>query len=335
MGLEDWLGDAPAGTTITIGGDDDDPGSYSSADSYAFYQVRDFLQDSYDIGATSAGALVNQYGLEFYNQRGRWPAAWEMMQYDDFNSAASRIPTGADFLPDYFEMDGMFFANTPDVGPLPVPGYDPEMAFIRQAQNLEQIPGMSMDYLNRVGNFVPRMSQDQVLSILNIRAPSARGRGGGGGGGRRDPVFDKATIAESIRDLWRFYLKEEPEDRLDGIVNDYVRDATAFARQGGSLGLEAWTKGKLREEERYGLLYKNKPEHVDEAQWLGRYEQVAMTAGLRDMSVLRELERGASQGIGLAGFQQQVQRSPEVRAQGGFSRSLANTVAELGTMARV
>jgi hypothetical protein len=325
----------PPGSTVIVGGGDDDtgPGKYSAEDAYSYYRVRDFLQDTYEIGATTAGALVNQYARDFYDDRGRWPQPWEMYQNETFTNAAARSVSGADMLPDYFQMDDMFIANVPELGPTPVPGLDPEMSFLARAQGLANIPGMSADYLNRVGQFVPRMTSEQVFNILNTKAPTAS-RGGSGGGIRRDPVFDKATIAESMRNVWRFYLKNEPGEKLDGLVNDYVKEATAFARQGGSLGLDAWIRGRIREQDRYDFLYADKPEHVDEAQWLSMFEQPARQRGLRESSVIREIERGASQNIGAAGFQNQLDRLPEVRAQGGFSRSLASTVAELGVLGR-
>jgi len=260
--------------------------------------------------------LVNEHGRAFFDRHGTWPQAWQVIQSEAFNQDAARIPTGADLLPSLFVMEDVLYQNTPEAGPIPVP--------LRGR-------GRFGAMLHRSA---PRLTQDQVMGIMNLRAPSARGGGGGGGGGRRAPVFDKATIGESIRSLYQFYLKDEPGDKLDTYINDYVREATAFARQGGNLGLEAWTKGRLETEQRWDLLYSNKPDHVDPAQWLGRYEQVALGAGLRDSSVIREVERGASQGIGLGGFQKQIQRAPEVRAGSGFTRSLASTVAELGTLGR-
>jgi hypothetical protein len=332
----------PPGSTVIVGdgaGDGPkDPGKYSTNDAYSYYTVRDWLQEYFEVGATTAGALVNQYGREFFDKHGRWPQPFEMYQYDTFTNAAARTQNNTDLLPDFFVMDDMPFINTPETGVLPVSNvgaFEDEFGFLDRVQGLGTSPGFIRNlFQNQMKAQGPRLTSDQVLNILNMKPPSARTGGGGGGGIRRDPVFDKATIAESMRNVWRFYLKNEPGEKLDGLVNDYVKEATAFARQGGSLGLDAWIRGRIREQDRYDFLYADKPEHVDEAQWLSMFEQPARQRGLRESSVIREIERGASQNIGAAGFQNQLDRLPEVRAQGGFSRSLASTVAELGVLGR-
>ncbi len=320
----------PPGTTVIVGGGDDSddgPGKYSTSDSYSYYTVRDFLQETFDgMGATTAGALVNDHALTFRNVNGRWPEPWEMMQYQPFLAAAVRYPTGADLLPGYFTIQGVPYVNRPDTGPVPI-GAD--------AGNVDMgiIRGLMSGA--RSTSSIPSLSLEQVQAIMSMRAPTVRGGGrGGGGGGFRAPVFDRATIEDSVRNMWRFLLKEEPGDVLGGLVNDYVKEATSFSRQGGSLGLEAGIRGRVRDTGRYETLYTDKPDHVDEDQWLAGFETPARQFGLRESSVLREVERGASQGIGSAGFQQQLSRLPEVRAQGGFSRSLASTVGELGVLGR-
>jgi len=73
---------------------------------------------------------------------------------------------------------------------------------------------------------------------------------------------------------------------------------------------------------------------VSEDEWIGGFLQTARSTGIREASVVRQVERGASTGISQAGFAEQVGRSREAVNvnQGGFSRRLAATASGLGAL---
>ena len=164
--------------------------------------------------------------------------------------------------------------------------------------------------------------------MLNGPRPS----GGGGRGGAGRAPLDKAAIREAIRRKWRGVLYEEPEN-LDALTEEFARAATSFA---GSLQLDSWVLDKARATSRYSFLHSRKPEHLSEEAWLAQFANQVSQFGLAPSQAVAEVESGASQGAGLAGFTERVGNTRQVqRARTGqFSREFAQQIAGLGAMGR-
>ncbi len=351
-------------------GEEDDRGRYSTDETFAYNQVKSFVQDFFDIPSAMAGAFVNDQAEQYAEaHNGRFPQPWELYGQSDFIQTATQIPTKISLLPPQFISGSLIYTVTPTgLQSMPleltrVPENVPRDVQERRDKLVGRIGDegdfalqRSADITERFESFfggedhqgvggvlgpqgprlqTPIIQPDVLAAILAAGAPPAPSRGGGGGGGFVARPIDKNQVSDGIKELWRILLLEEP-DNLPALINDYVGDATRFARKGGSLGLEAWTRERIRDTSRYSVLYNKKPVHIDEDRWLADFQGAARQSGIGERGVLAATEAGARAGQSLQAVAERSFRSPESRAinQGSFSQGFAKTLSGLGALGR-
>jgi len=306
-----------------------------------FAQAKALLNDLYGIPATQAGTYINWYAQSFYNEHGDWPSAGELYSDSEFLSGAQRVRSGASALPTYFwgvddEGNRTLYNNHTIVGPYPVP--ITEMAAIYGTE----MPGRDGAgrlplYLTPGGppslSSLPTFTMEQLLELFSSRPG---GGGGGGGGGSVGPIFDRNLVIENITNKWRSLLLEEP-GTVGQLADNYIAEAKAFARRGGSLSLETWTLGKIRDTGRYKTLYGKKPESLSEDQYIGQYRQTVTQFGMNEHESTRQIKAGMRSGAGIAGFAERVSGTSQAMLsnQGGWSQRFAQSVASMGLAGRM
>ena len=297
---------------------------------WEYGQTQMWLHDTYGIDDVDAGRYTNAYAQTIYDNTGEWPDLAQLYNDPDFRLGAARVATGANRLPDYFwvqdpEGNRTLYDNRSIVGAVPIesPTGDIYSSAIRDLTTHEGTVLMAP-------TGIPTYSDTEINALFNpqpVRPP---------GGGARGPVFDRDLAIENITNTWRNLLLEEP-DNAGALAGAYITEATAFARRGGRLDLETWTRKKVRASGRYALLYGKKPESMSEDQYVGQYRQTVGQFGLGERPALRETEAGMTSGAGLAGFSERVGGGREAMlTQGGsWSQKFAASVNSLGALGRL
>ncbi len=179
-----------------------------------------------------------------------------------------------------------------------------------------------------------RVYDDEALSQLLSNLSPISGGGAGSGAGRADRAFDRAQLVDAATERWRGLLLEDPgETRAGSIADEYMKEANAFwMREGGNLDYDTFVLGKIRGESRHKYLYGKKPGFQSEAEYMTGFRNVLAGQGINEQATLREIEAGASSGVGLAGFSERVGRTREARLTntGGFGNQLAGNMAATG-----
>lgn len=265
---------------------------------YAANALSSYLQQTLGLSAGDANAYLNYWAESFQMDNRRWPGV------EDFDDPALIGALGmVAQLPPAFKYQGVLYTNQ---GGLPgVANYG-------------------------VGNTpIAELTPEYIMGILS------QAGGGGGGGGSRDPVFDRDALKEKIEGDWRFYLIDVP-DNTPGLVDRFVAEAQAFARQGGSLNLDTWILNRVRESPEYRRLYRFKQPEESEADYINRFRGTVNQFGLATSQASELIRQGAQGGAGAQGFAEQVAMSRPVMAAnpGGFGRKVANAVAQLGVLNR-
>lgn len=175
------------------------------------------------------------------------------------------------------------------------------------------------------------------------QSASASGSGSGRrGSGSRLPSpdeirkqFDMDELTDSVVGMGRAYLVEELENAAD-IAKAYVDEVVAVRAQ-QEIDFETFVKKRLKKNPRWQMLYRNKPEGVDEMSYLQPYVQAAMTAmgGGDDVSnVSGVVAGGAALGATPDSFAQRLAREDKVQSQAGFINALEQRVAGINQIFR-
>lgn len=291
-------------------------------------------------------SLVDNYartwGTKFFSQKGRWPSASDLANNSEFRSGAQGLASGTMFLPPEFGVDTgaavQWFVNDFATGPksvTPNPKFGP-MIQVSDVSTNPTAAGAFLDPQRIKGS--PIFTQEGLGQFLAAATGSGGGGSGGGGGGRGGgavgPVFDRDAFREQAIEIWRQMLLEEPPNP-DQLVEQYIRDATAFFAQGGRLEFDTFVRNKAREHPRYKLLYRHKPDAMPEQAFIAQFTGIAQRFGVLDDKEL--MDQGISSGASPAGFEERVGRSRPVQLanQGAFSQRFANQVAQLAPLMRL
>ncbi len=177
---------------------------------------------------------------------------------------------------------------------------------------------------------LPSISQEDLVNRL-IDTVSGGGRGGGGGG-RRDFVVDRDQLMAAAREKWGRWLREAPPDeRVGGIVDQYINEAGSFWRtKGGQLDFNTFLENNLKKQPRYQMIFRNLPPGTTEERFIGSFEQPISQLGLRPGLAFEQTNRALLSGGSAQGQFERVSRSREAQLQGGFSQKLARTLSGLG-----
>ncbi len=301
---------------------DSGPLTYSDVRRDQFREVRQLTKEQFNLPRVAdLDSRVNVIAERFLNERGHWPSAFELLNYPPYLQSIDVMLSGTPFaLPPLFGMfdeggTAQFFQNNSIDGP----------------RLISPNPGRILQ-----GDF-PIFTSVQVQGVLEgfqaIKQPSA-GSGRRGAAGRAAIVFDKGELTEGATERWRGMLLETPNDAdIASLVSDYTTDANAFwMREGGRRDFDTFVVDRIRQQSRYNYLYSKKPGFQSETEYLGGFRQVAGGLGLNASATLREVEAGASTGVGLAGFGERLSGIREVRTAnaGAFSQRIAASAGQMG-----
>ncbi len=303
---------------------DKGPPTYSSQRRDDFRQVRQVTKEDFNIPRVAdLDSRVNIIAQRFKDANdGRWPSAFELLNYDPYQNSIQVYLSGWSGLPRVVGFRGedggtQWAINDPIDGP-----------------RLPSI-GSLLKGTGGFGNLEDKFIEDlpAVLASLSpIRQPTAGS--GSRGAGRAPIVFDENQLADEANERWRGLLLETPDDsELDRLVQDYINDARAFwMKEGGRRDFDTFVVDRIRTTARHSFLYDRKPDFQSEAEYLGGFRQVAGGLGLNASATLREVEAGASTGVGLAGFGERLSGIREVRTAnaGAFSQRIAASAGQMG-----
>ncbi len=124
---------------------------------------------------------------------------------------------------------------------------------------------------------------------------------------------------------------------MEGIVQDYEKEAKAFWRRGGAtLDFDSFVLERLEQTGRWNTLYRKKPEHLSPQQYLSRFTNIAESAGLSDVATQRAITTGAASGASATGFQERLRgtREFQIRNTGSMGQRFAGQFAQLGALGR-
>lgn len=166
--------------------------------------------------------------------------------------------------------------------------------------------------------------------------------GGGGGGsgsvGRQPQKFDRDQLLEAARSMWRSTLVDVDERQIAAAVDGFMREANSFwVKDGGSLDFETFVSKRIRNTTLYKQLYRNKPQGMTDAQYLGQaFNVVQAFPQLRPSQQTSEVQRIAKSGASAAGAATRLAGSETVQrgSPEQFTTAFARTIAGLGRAAQ-
>lgn len=185
---------------------------------------------------------------------------------------------------------------------------------------------------------------------LNIRSPELkkmytgdfgpRVSGGGSGSrgrGSRGPSaadiraqFDLDALTENVNQMYRAYLLQEAPGARK-IASAYVEAIVRNPEQ--KLDFQQFVLNRIRGEARHKSIYRNKPESVDELDYLGPYVQAARSV-MRPQNADEAAVGGAMFGADAQSFQARLERSDEVTGSAPFINSMQARVSDISKVLR-
>ncbi len=309
-------------TTVRI---DTGPPTYSSERRDDFRQVRQVTKEDFNIPRVAdLDSRVNITAQRFKDaNNGRWPSAFELLNYAPYENSIQVYLSGFAGMPRLFGFAGedggtRWVVNDPINGPR-----DASIgSLLKGTGGFGDLQGLPFI------NDLPGV----LASLQPIRQPT--GGSGSRGAGRTAIVFDRAELIEGATERWRGMLLEPPDDSaISRLVSDYMKDANAFwMKEAGRRDFDTFVVDRIRQQPRYNYLYSKKPGFQSETEYLGGFRQVAGGLGLNASATLREVEAGASTGVGLAGFGERLSGIREVRTAnaGAFSQRIAASAGQMG-----
>jgi hypothetical protein len=303
---------------------------YATARPEDYRHARKSFADQWDLTPSDLTFRINSLADLWKRENDIWPRGQELLEWDTAQNSIWTFATG------FSQFDLFFGIEAPD-GSKTFFTNDPVKGISQDRDIFSQAPGVGAAGGDKAAEFIVGrtvVSEADLPAILAGLSPIRQPSGGGGGVGRKARSFDRRQLSEAATNRWRGLLLEDPEDAvLDRLVSDYITEANAFwVRDSGSLDFDTFVTDRIRAQDRHAFLYGKKPEFQSEAEYMGGFRQTVGQFGLNSRGELRELEAGASSGVGLAGFGERVSRTREARLinQGSFSQRLAGSLANSG-----
>ena len=173
----------------------------------------------------------------------------------------------------------------------------------------------------------------ELFDLLLSQFQGASVSYGGGGGGRAEPVWDRAELQRAVTDMWQQYLREIPANS-QALADQFIQAATSFYSEGGDLDFETWMLGKIRQSNRYAVLYGHKPEGVTEEDYMGRVQNVVSQFGFNPQMQEEEIIKGMTAPVNLQSFAERLAgtRQYQVANRGDLSQMFASAFQGLGVL---
>lgn len=135
-------------------------------------------------------------------------------------------------------------------------------------------------------------------------------------------MFDLDALTRQAQQLGRGYLIEDIEDARS-IASAYV---DSIVKSGGEqkIDFDTFVINQLKKNDRWTQLYRNKPDGVDELQYVSQYAAIAqqMLGGNRGKGIGDVVSQGAALGSSPADFQSRLMREETVQHSSAFINSL-------------
>jgi hypothetical protein len=172
---------------------------------------------------------------------------------------------------------------------------------------------------------------------------SGSGSGRGRSSGSRKPTageiraqFDEAELTDAVTGMGQAYLVEELDDA--GVwAKAYIEE---HVRTGGEkkIDFETFVKDRMKKTARWQMIYRNKPQGVDELEYMKPYTQAALSAmggASGNVShVSGVVAGGAALGSSEAAFMSRLKRTDQVRNSSGFISGLEDRLQNVSGILR-
>jgi hypothetical protein len=169
----------------------------------------------------------------------------------------------------------------------------------------------------------------EYADIKDLKLP-----GTGRGSGRKTAQqirdsFDVSALAEGINNVWRVMLLDEHANPRQ-LASAYI-EAIVATRGEKAIDFEQFVRDKARATARHKSIYRNKPDSLNEDQYLQRYFQTAQQT-LRPGNAEKAAIRGAQLGADAGAFSGSLQRSNENVTSAGFIRNFQDRLSQLNSV---
>ncbi len=208
-------------------------------------------------------------------------------------------------------------------------GYIPEGDPSRDAFSMQEYGRMWQDGLN----FFTMQTGYDFAGIGKPRGGSGRGRPTAA---QLRNMFDIDQLTEDANKMWGAYLLEDSKDARS-IATEYV-DAIVASGGEQELDYQTFVLNKIRATNRHSLLYTNKPEGMDELQYVQPYAQAATSVigggGQTGRTANDVAASGAALGASSSAFSSRLARTPEHQQSQGFINGLEQRVRGIKNVLR-
>jgi hypothetical protein len=353
------------GTTTTS-----EPKSFSSASPWVHQGYVNWLGQSTQgfVSTTTLNDFINGWAQRWKNQKGAWPGDTDLFESPGFIGAVNDLVITSNVdMPPVFQTNGTVYRRTILDGLRVIPDPSPSQQFVEQEQGpTVTIRGVEVDATSpllpaiRAGQVPPEAAPPKMIagdtfggSVARVATQEFRQKygavpefdlnaavqqaftqtgGGGGGGTTRSVTFDRDKLIEQATDYWHSLLLDHPDDTtISSVVDSYIKDATAFyVNQGGQRDFQTFLLGRIREQPRYNLIYKWKPDEVGESDFIQAFASPIANLGLSPGRTTEAVAAGAASGSSPVGAQRQVTMGRLFSQRPGFSQQLASTIQSLG-----
>ena len=190
--------------------------------------------------------------------------------------------------------------------------------------------GPSYQWLRDVGTVMAldMMGMDRGFASINYRPDSRSTKGGGAA--RALPTFDKAQLGEVGNELWRAYLLES-NPNMAALVDAYV--STRRSNPDQPLDFQTYILGKIRGSGRYSSIYRNKPDSMNEGQFLAPYVETAMQY-VRPANMESVALGGAMFGADPAAYRARIGRTNEVQTSAPYIQEMEAMMRDVSGVLR-
>lgn len=164
---------------------------------------------------------------------------------------------------------------------------------------------------------------------------------GGGGGGSRKPTaaeiraqFDLDHLTRIAQETGRQYLVEDLDDPR-AIAQAYVDKVVATGAE-QDINYETFLINRIKKTDRWAQIYRNKPEGVNELNYIQPFAQSAMQAlgGNRGQGISKVVGEGAALGGSAQSFSARLAKEDVVKNSSGFIAGLEKTMSSVSNILR-